>query len=97
MAITVVIVTTFGLDEYVHTALHGGASGFALKDAGPAVLVEAVRAAAVGDSFVSPALTVRLLRRPAPHTTGGRPSPRSSLAGVRAAVRLSPRSSLAGD
>ncbi|MEV6576482.1 response regulator transcription factor [Streptomyces sp. NPDC051577] len=58
----IVIVTTFDLDEYVHEALRGGASGFLLKDASPAMLVEAVRAAAVGDSLVSPAITVRLLR-----------------------------------
>lgn len=62
----IVIVTTFDLDEYVHAALHGGASGFLLKDASPAMLVEAVRAAAVGDSLVSPAITVRLLREMAP-------------------------------
>ncbi|MFD6973625.1 response regulator [Streptomyces sp. NPDC059979] len=64
----IVIVTTFDLDEYVHAALHGGASGFLLKDASPAMLVEAVRAAAVGDSLVSPAITVRLLRDMAPRT-----------------------------
>ncbi|RSS79910.1 response regulator transcription factor, partial [Streptomyces sp. WAC06614] len=65
----IVIVTTFDLDEYVHAALHGGASGFLLKDASPAMLVEAVRAAAVGDSLVSPAITVRLLRDLAPRAT----------------------------
>lgn len=48
----IVIVTTFDLDEYVHAALHAGASGFLLKDASPAMLVEAVRAAAVADSLV---------------------------------------------
>ncbi|WP_079404655.1 response regulator [Streptomyces sp. 3211] len=64
----IVIVTTFDLDEYVHAALQGGASGFLLKDASPAMLVEAVRAAAVGDSLVSPAITVRLLREMAPRT-----------------------------
>ncbi|WP_405654164.1 response regulator [Streptomyces sp. RK9] len=58
----VVIVTTFDLDEYVHAALGAGASGFLLKNASPAMLVEAVRAAAVGDALVSPAITVRLLR-----------------------------------
>src|SRR5918996_2153699 len=41
----VVVVTTFDLDEYVYGALRGGAVGFVLKDAGPALLVEAVRAA----------------------------------------------------
>ncbi|MEU9029590.1 response regulator transcription factor [Streptomyces sp. NPDC048383] len=64
----IVIVTTFDLDEYVHAALHGGASGFLLKDASPAMLVEAVRAAAAGDALVSPAITVRLLREMAPRT-----------------------------
>ncbi|OKI05298.1 DNA-binding response regulator [Streptomyces sp. CB02923] len=67
----IVIVTTFDLDAYVHAALHGGASGFLLKDASPAMLVEAVRAAAVGDALVSPAITVRLLRELAPAAAGG--------------------------
>ena len=59
--IRVVVVTTFDLDEYVHTALANGASGFLLKDAGPALLLEAVRAAHRGDALVSPSVTVRLL------------------------------------
>ncbi|GAA3534188.1 response regulator transcription factor [Amycolatopsis ultiminotia] len=58
----VVVVTTFDLDEYVHTALRNGASGFLLKDAGPALLIEAVRAAERGDALVSPQITVRLLK-----------------------------------
>ncbi|HEV2781819.1 MAG TPA: response regulator transcription factor [Actinophytocola sp.] len=58
----VVVVTTFDLDEYVHSALSNGASGFLLKDAGPTLLMEAVRAAARGDALVSPQITVRLLR-----------------------------------
>ncbi|MFF4605558.1 response regulator [Streptomyces sp. NPDC001339] len=69
----VVIVTTFDLDEYVHAGLYGGASGFLLKDASPAMLVEAVRAASVGDSLVSPAITVRLLREMAPAVGCGGP------------------------
>ncbi|MFC5723072.1 response regulator [Streptomyces gamaensis] len=69
----IVIVTTFDLDEYVHTALRNGASGFLLKDASPAMLVEAVHAAAVGDSLISPAITVRLLRDLAP--AAGNPAP----------------------
>ncbi|MEI5099997.1 response regulator transcription factor [Streptomyces sp. PmtG] len=71
----VVIVTTFDLDAYVHAALHGGACGFLLKNASPAMLVEAVRAAAVGDALVSPAITVRLLRELAPHTPASGPGP----------------------
>ncbi|AOS66018.1 response regulator [Actinoalloteichus hymeniacidonis] len=58
----VVIVTTFDLDEYVASALAGGASGFLLKDAGPALLVEAIKAAVRGDALVSPQITVRLLK-----------------------------------
>jgi DNA-binding NarL/FixJ family response regulator len=60
--IPVVVVTTFDLDEYVQIAIRNGASGFLLKDAGPALLVEAVRAAASGDALVSPSITVRFLR-----------------------------------
>ncbi len=59
----VVVVTTFGHDDYVDTALDNGALGFLLKDAGPALLVEAIRAAAQGDALISPALTIELLRR----------------------------------
>ncbi|MDX3521868.1 response regulator transcription factor [Streptomyces scabiei] len=58
----VVVVTTFDLDEYVYGALRGGACGFLLKDSGPTLLAEAVRAAAAGDALVSPSVTVRLLR-----------------------------------
>ena len=60
--IPVVVVTTFDLDEYVRVAITNGASGFLLKDAGPALLAEAVRAAASGDALVSPSITVRFLR-----------------------------------
>lgn len=57
----VVIVTTFDTDEYLYGALQAGAAGFMLKDAGPTLLVEAVRAAASGAALISPSLTVRLL------------------------------------
>jgi DNA-binding NarL/FixJ family response regulator len=59
----VVIVTTFDTDEYVYGALRAGAVGFLLKDAGPALLIEAVRAATAGDALISPSVTVRLLRQ----------------------------------
>jgi DNA-binding NarL/FixJ family response regulator len=58
----VVIVTTFDLDEYVYGALRAGAAGFVLKDAGPVLLAEAVRAAVSGDALISPAITRRLLQ-----------------------------------
>ncbi|GII79051.1 DNA-binding response regulator [Sphaerisporangium rufum] len=75
----VVIVTTFDLDEYVYGALRGGACGFLLKDSGPTLLIEAVRAAANGDALVSPSVTVRLLEHLArPAAVRGRP-PREPL------------------
>lgn len=64
--VRVVMVTTFDLDEYVHTALRNGACGFLLKDSGPALLVEAVRAAYSGDALISPSITVRLLEHLSP-------------------------------
>ena len=64
--IHVVVVTTFGLEEYVRAALDHGASGFVLKRSGPALLVEAVRAAVNGDVLISPQLTLGLLRGSAP-------------------------------
>ncbi|GHG84931.1 response regulator transcription factor [Streptomyces lanatus] len=72
----VVVVTTFDLDEYVYGALRGGACGFLLKDSGPTLLAEAVRAAAAGDSLVSPSITVRLLKHvTAPQPTAPAPAP----------------------
>ncbi len=59
--IAVVVITTFDLDEYVHGALQAGATGFLLKDAGPELLAEAIRAATRGDSLISPSITRRLL------------------------------------
>ena len=57
----VVVVTTYDVDENVYAALLAGAGGFLLKDAGPRLLLEAVHAAANGESMVSPSVTVRLL------------------------------------
>jgi DNA-binding NarL/FixJ family response regulator len=57
----VVVITTFDLDEYVYSALRAGARGFLLKDAGSALLAQAVRAAASGDALIAPNVTVRLL------------------------------------
>ncbi|MCU1684673.1 MAG: two component transcriptional regulator, LuxR family [Amycolatopsis sp.] len=59
----VVVVTTYDVDENVYAALRAGACGFLLKDAGPRLLVEAVHAAAHGESLVSPSVTTRLLAR----------------------------------
>jgi DNA-binding NarL/FixJ family response regulator len=66
----IVVITTFDLDEYVHGALKAGARGFLLKDAGPALLTQAIRAAADGDALIAPSVTVRLLATFAHSQTG---------------------------
>jgi DNA-binding NarL/FixJ family response regulator len=57
----VLILTTFGLDEYIIDALRAGAAGFILKDTQVDDLVAAVLAVAEGDAVLSPAVTRRLL------------------------------------
>jgi DNA-binding NarL/FixJ family response regulator len=59
--LAIVVITTFDLDEYVHGALKAGARGFLLKDAGPALLAQAIHAAADGDALIAPSVTARLL------------------------------------
>ncbi|MFN8017291.1 MAG: response regulator transcription factor [Acidimicrobiales bacterium] len=59
--LAIVVITTFDLDDYVHGALKAGARGFLLKDAGPELLAQAVRAAASGDALIAPSVTARLL------------------------------------
>lgn len=57
----VLILTTFDLDEYAFEGLRAGASGFLLKDAPPAELMQAIRTVASGDAVVSPRITRRML------------------------------------
>ncbi len=59
----VMILTTFGLDEYIVEALRAGASGFLLKDTPVDELVRAVRTVAAGDAQLSPTVTKRLLEQ----------------------------------
>jgi DNA-binding NarL/FixJ family response regulator len=72
----VLVLTTFGEDEYVYEALRAGASGFLLKDAPPEELVTAIRAVARGDALLGPAVTRRVIEafvrsRPPPPATAG--------------------------
>ena len=53
----VLMLTTFGLDDYVFDALRAGASGFMLKDAPPEELVDAIRVVAGGSALLAPAVT----------------------------------------
>jgi DNA-binding NarL/FixJ family response regulator len=57
----VVMLTMFGLDEYVYESLRAGASGFLLKDAPPEELLAAVDVVARGDAMLSPAITRRVI------------------------------------
>jgi DNA-binding NarL/FixJ family response regulator len=59
--LAVVVITTFDTDENISGALRAGARGFLLKDAGPEMLTQAVRAAADGDALLAPRITARLL------------------------------------
>jgi DNA-binding NarL/FixJ family response regulator len=86
--VRVVVVTTFDLDEYVHGALRNGACGFLLKDSGPTLLVEAVRAAMSGDALISPSITVRLLQHINQPPASGRVEPRGLSARELDVVRL---------
>jgi DNA-binding NarL/FixJ family response regulator len=66
----VLILTTFGEDEYLYAAMRAGASGFLLKDSPRSALLHAVRTVAEGDALLDPVLTRRLIedwvRRPPP-------------------------------
>jgi DNA-binding NarL/FixJ family response regulator len=57
----VLMLTNYGLDEYVFNALHAGASGFLVKDTEPADLVQALRVVADGDALLSPGITRTLI------------------------------------
>jgi DNA-binding NarL/FixJ family response regulator len=70
----VVILTTFGLDEYVFEAIRSGASGFLVKDTEPDELIQAVRVVAGGDALLSPAVTRSLIEEFAARTQEPRPS-----------------------
>jgi DNA-binding NarL/FixJ family response regulator len=59
----ILILTTFGLDEYVYEALRAGASGFVLKDDPPEQLIAAVRTVAAGEALLSPSVTKGVIRQ----------------------------------
>jgi DNA-binding NarL/FixJ family response regulator len=59
--VRVVILTNYGLDEYIFRALRAGASGFLLKDTQPAGLLQALRVVMAGDALLSPAVTRKLV------------------------------------
>ncbi|WP_037357063.1 response regulator [Amycolatopsis orientalis] len=60
---SVLVITTFDLDEYAYSALRAGASGFLVKDAPSDEMLVAIRGVLRGDAMVSPSVTKRLLDR----------------------------------
>ncbi|MES9541271.1 response regulator transcription factor [Spirillospora sp. NPDC049024] len=74
----VLMLTTFDLDEYVYEALGAGASGFLLKDASAADLVNGVRVVAAGDALLAPSITRRLIGDFARRRRHQRPSPKAT-------------------
>jgi DNA-binding NarL/FixJ family response regulator len=60
-SVRVVILTNYGLDEYVFRALRAGASGFLLKDTEPDDLLQALRVVLRGDALLSPSITRQLI------------------------------------
>jgi DNA-binding NarL/FixJ family response regulator len=75
-AARIMILTTFGLDEYVYAALCAGASGFVLKDDPPEQLIAAVRTVAAGNALLSPGITKQVISR---FTRIQRPAPPKEL------------------
>lgn len=73
--VRVVVLTTYESDRDILRAIEAGASGYLLKDASPAVLAEAIRAAARGETVLAPSVAstlVRQVRRPAPPALSAR-------------------------
>jgi DNA-binding NarL/FixJ family response regulator len=71
----ILILTTFDLDDYVYEALRAGASGFLLKDAPAADLINAVRVVAAGEALLAPSVTRRLIAEFAARPQRGRALP----------------------
>lgn len=61
--VRILILTTYDTDAYVFESLRSGASGFLLKDAGPAELLHAIRVVAAGEALLAPRITRRLIGR----------------------------------
>lgn len=70
--VRILILTTYDTDAYVFEGLQAGASGFLLKDAGPAELLHGIRVVAAGDSLLAPRITRRLISQFTARRTAGR-------------------------
>jgi DNA-binding NarL/FixJ family response regulator len=85
----ILVLTTFDLDEYVHSALRAGASGFLVKNTPAARLFAAVEAVASGDMAFTPDITRRLVE--AFHGTRGAAGARGAESPARGAPSAAAR------
>jgi DNA-binding NarL/FixJ family response regulator len=85
--VTVIMLTTFDLDDYLHTALTEGATGFLLKDTPPRKLADAVRTAAAGEATLSPSITRRIVDAYTRHPSAAARAARDRLANLTARER----------
>ncbi|MFD5279174.1 response regulator [Streptomyces rubrogriseus] len=76
----VIMLTTFGEDDYILRALGGGAAGFLIKSGEPEELLTGVRAVAGGAAYLSPRVAARVVAHLAATGAG-------TLAGRRSAAR----------
>lgn len=70
----VIVLTTFDDDDYIFDGLRAGAVGYLLKDVSSDKLVEAIRAAARGESFLEPSIAAKVVAEFNRLSGGGRPS-----------------------
>lgn len=61
--VRVIMLTTFDSDDNLFSALAVGAAGFLTKDIEPGELRQALRTVAAGQALLSPAVTMRVIRR----------------------------------
>lgn len=80
--VKILVLTTFGAENYVYEALRAGASGFLLKNAPPEQLIDGIRVIASGESLLAPAVTRAVVERyvASPRATSTSPPP--ALAGL---------------
>lgn len=71
----ILILTTFGADEFVYDAMKAGASGFLLKDVPPEQLADAVRVVARGEALLAPSITRRLIEQFVARPSPGKATP----------------------
>ncbi|GAA1887458.1 response regulator transcription factor [Paeniglutamicibacter psychrophenolicus] len=84
--VRVLVLSMYELDEYVYGALRAGASGFLLKDAHPATLLDAIRRVCGGEALFAPSILTKLVDHYVSDSNAAR-----TAAGSQTLARLTPR------